>query len=164
MKGDPHWRTRAKTAIDTERAVSLRTAGASFERIGKELGCSTSQAFRLVDNALKQARSQTREKTTEIVQLELRRLDRLLLALWPDAIKGDVSRVDRVLRIMERRSKLLGLDAPQKIAPTDPTGQWPYDNYTDEERDIRIIELLDLAAKARAADVVREQSKTTPSV
>jgi hypothetical protein len=30
--------------------------------------------------------------------------------------------IDRLLRVMERRSKLLGLDAPAKIAQTNPDG------------------------------------------
>lgn len=31
--------------------------------------------------------------------------------------------IDRLLKIQERRSKLLGLDKPTKIAPTDPDGK-----------------------------------------
>lgn len=31
--------------------------------------------------------------------------------------------MDRILKIMERRAKLLGLDMPTKIAPTDPSGE-----------------------------------------
>jgi len=47
--------------------------------------------------------------------LELLRLDELLNALWDTAIAGDLKAVDRVLKVMERRAKLLGLDAPFEI-------------------------------------------------
>ena len=31
--------------------------------------------------------------------------------------------IDRMLRIMDRRAKLLGLDMPTKVAPTTPDGE-----------------------------------------
>ena len=37
------------------------------------------------------------------------------------------------LRVMERRAKLLGLDAPQKIAPTNPSGENEFHSMSDEE-------------------------------
>jgi hypothetical protein len=46
----------------------------------------------------------------------------LLKAMWSKAMKGDVARVDRCLRIMERRAKLLGLDAPSKQEHTGKDG------------------------------------------
>jgi len=44
--------------------------------------------------------------------LELERCDRLQAAVWPAATQGDVAAVAAVLRIMERRARYLGLDAP----------------------------------------------------
>jgi len=34
--------------------------------------------------------------------------------------------IDRAIKLMERRARLLGLDAPTKIAPTNPDGDKPY--------------------------------------
>lgn len=34
--------------------------------------------------------------------------------------------IDRAVRLMERRARLLGLDAPAKVAPTTPDGDKPY--------------------------------------
>ena len=53
------------------------------------------------------------EAADEVRALELARLDALLAALWPQ--QGEPAVVDRVLRIMERRAKLLGLDAPTRV-------------------------------------------------
>jgi hypothetical protein len=53
------------------------------------------------------------------------RLDELQNAIWQRATDGEVRALDRVLHIMARRAKLLGLDAPQrqetkvKIDPQD---------------------------------------------
>ena len=55
------------------------------------------------------------------------RIDQLYskaLALYS---KGSVPAGRLALSIMGRRAKLNGLDAPTKIAPTDPTGEHPAD-------------------------------------
>ena len=40
-----------------------------------------------------------------------------------------LSAVDRAVKLMERRAKLLGLDAPTKVAPTNPNGDQPYATF-----------------------------------
>ena len=55
------------------------------------------------------------EPADELRTLELERLDRLLLGVWGQAAKGNQGAVDRALKIMERRARLLGLDAPTKV-------------------------------------------------
>lgn len=48
----------------------------------------------------------------QIVQLEVTRLDRALNAIWNKILDGDQGAINSMLRIMERRAKLLGLDKP----------------------------------------------------
>jgi hypothetical protein len=90
-------------------------------------------------------RETLQEPADEVRQLELLRLDRYLSAIAEKVDSGDLKAIDRALKIMERRSKLLGLDAPQKVAPTDPTGLEPYtgrvEDLTDEQIVARIAEL-----------------------
>lgn len=50
---------------------------------------------------------------------------------------------------IDRRCKLLGLDAPTKIAPTDPSGTKEYDNLTDEQRLAKLAIILDTARERR---------------
>jgi hypothetical protein len=58
--------------------------------------------------------------------MEVMRLDEMLAGLYGSAMAGDVAAVDRVLSIMARRARLLGLDAvPVRFAsdaydPFDP--------------------------------------------
>lgn len=49
------------------------------------------------------------------VASEIVRLDAMERALWPKVLACDLQAFDRQLRIMERRAKLLGLDAPKRI-------------------------------------------------
>ncbi|MEU4228278.1 hypothetical protein AB0F17_28625 [Nonomuraea sp. NPDC026600] len=52
---------------------------------------------------------------TETRELELIRLDRLQAALWPDAMTGDTTAARTILRVMDRRARLLGLDTAKTI-------------------------------------------------
>jgi hypothetical protein len=104
---------KAIKAQDTAlKALELRKAGATYETIAQMLGyTSKSTAFSAVNRIIQGAK---REGTREAFEMELRRLDDLLMALWPSARQGELGAIDRTLRIMERRAKLLGLDAPEK--------------------------------------------------
>jgi hypothetical protein len=106
---------RAARGLEHQRqALELRRAGLGYEAIGERLGLKKSQAHRLVTRALEEARAQVTANADELRAEELSRLDGMLQGLWPRARKGEVSAVDRVLKIAERRAKLLGLDAPEK--------------------------------------------------
>jgi hypothetical protein len=106
---------RAARGLEHQRqALELRRAGLGYEAIGERLGLKKSQSHRLVTRALEEARAQVTANADELRAEELSRLDGMLQGLWPRARKGEVSAVDRVLKIAERRAKLLGLDAPEK--------------------------------------------------
>ena len=99
------------------RTLELRRAGATYEMIGEQVGYSSaSGAAKAVSAALK---LMLREPADEVRQLELDRLDRLLLAVWSRAIGGpgkpsDDFAIDRCLKIIKQRAELLGLNAPQQ--------------------------------------------------
>ena len=90
------------------QALELRKAGVTYEVIAGQLGYATaSGARKAVVSALK---ATLREPAAELRELELARLDAMLLPLWRPVQAGDEKAVDRALRIMERRARLLGLD------------------------------------------------------
>jgi uncharacterized protein YegP (UPF0339 family) len=103
---------KLKATEQRTQAMQLRLAGATYEAIAQAVGYSSRQA---AYRAIERARLETlREPADALREMELMRLERLQQGVWPAAIKGDHGAVDRVLRIMERRAKLLGLDAPVK--------------------------------------------------
>ena len=101
--------------LDRElKVLELRRAGLTWQRIAVQVGYADhSGAYLAYKRALKRVIQQPAE---ELRQAEIDRLDRLQLAAWPKAMQGDNSAIATVLRIMERRAKLLGLDMPVKIA------------------------------------------------
>jgi hypothetical protein len=101
---------RIAAAARQARALELRKAGIGYATIARQLGyAGPSGAYKAITTAL---RALTAEPAAELRDLELARLDDLLGGLWADARRGDVAKIDRVLKIMQRRADLLGLDAP----------------------------------------------------
>lgn len=113
------------TATERQRqALELRKAGVSYTVIADKLGYrSGSGAHAAVGAALKKT---LQEPADDLRTLELERLDVAHLAIWQQVRSGNQGAIDRYLKIAERRAKLLGLDAPQRIAPTTPDGNAPY--------------------------------------
>ena len=109
--------THAETVLATERrarAVELRLAGYSLKQIGAELGVTFQAVAKMINKELSELRD-VAEKDAEILrEVEVARLDAMLKAKWPEVEIGNDAAIDRVLRIMERRAKLLGLDAPTR--------------------------------------------------
>lgn len=101
---------RIRAAIREAEALSLRLAGYSYGEIASELGYANgSGAHKAVMRALEKLHPI--EKAEKLRRIEAARLDRLWRRLWAKLEEGDLSVVDRLLRIMERRARLLGLDA-----------------------------------------------------
>jgi len=104
-------RIKLTTAQRQKQVLKMRLAGLSYPKIGERLGIAPSTAYRAVARALKKIEAKTAESAQELRRLELERLDQLQAGLWTYALAGNVQAVRETLRVMERRSKLLGLDA-----------------------------------------------------
>ena len=96
-------------------ALRLRTQGKPLAEIARILGYrGESGAHRAIRTGLQKT---LQEPADELRTMEAERLDRMLEGLWDKAVSGDTWSVDRVLGIMDRRAKLLGLD---KSSADDP--------------------------------------------
>lgn len=107
---------RLAAAEKHRQALELRRGGATFAEIAAMLGYEgPSGAYRAVMGALRRT---LQEPADELRSLELSRLDALLMAVWPQATRGNLGAIDRALRIGERRAALAGLDGPQRVEQT----------------------------------------------
>lgn len=92
------------------RCVELVSQGWRYDDVARAVGYSTRGAVsKAVHKALK---DRTVEAVDELRRLEVARLDSLQAALWEQAIAGDVKAAQTVLRLIDRRITLLGLDEP----------------------------------------------------
>ena len=91
-------------------AARYRQSGLTYTEIAKRLGyANASGAQKAVTRAKKRAAVDA-ETIDDLRATEVERLDLLQASLWKRALEGDVKSIDRVARISEQRSKLLGLD------------------------------------------------------
>src|SRR5450631_3055470 len=101
-------RNRALAAARRARAVELRTQGCTYEQIAVELGyANRGTVYHVIADALK---THTAEAVGELRSLEVERLDNLQLAMWQQAMDGDVLSAIAVVRCIIARCRLLGLD------------------------------------------------------
>jgi AraC-like DNA-binding protein len=119
------------------KVLDLRRAGFTFQRIAEEVGYATpSGAQRALERIMSRNIPQAPE---EFRWQELDRLDRMQVALWPRAMKGDDRAIGTIVRLMERRARLVGIDAPTKIQAEVVN----YDGNRDIDGDIeRIVNLI----------------------
>lgn len=131
-KRDPNSPTSQRMILALQRqqdALRLRQTGATYEDIGKSLKISPQAAHKAVKRALAKLNKVVGADAEQIRTLELVRLDRLTMALWSSAIAGGFGAIDRLIKIMERRAKLIGLDVPTGIANLNLN----FNDLTDEQ-------------------------------
>ena len=99
-----------KVATRRRRAqcVELAAQGMSYDNIAKTVGYSNrGGAHKAISAALKAHQA---DAVDQLREMEVQRLDGLQAAVWADALAGDIKAVDAVVRIVQARVKLLGLD------------------------------------------------------
>lgn len=132
---------RADIADRRAKLIKYRLAGRSYEEIYRELGYGSTQAARKdFTRALEQNIAEQRTSMEVYREAELLRLDQLTLEavkvlarrhfvvapggkiahhpetgqpLEDDSVR--LAAIDRLIKIQDRRAKLLGLDAPQRM-------------------------------------------------
>lgn len=147
--------------IQRHEALKLKAKGMSYFEIAQHMGLSNETAYKYVQEAAGELDQEARIKYApryreiecETLDFALRNLVSIVMGYRTVTVKGKpvVERVDpqhqvaaanSLVRIVERRAKLLGLDAPTKIAPTTPDGR-PLSGMSDEELDARLAALAE---------------------
>lgn len=98
----------APSLVDKEiKVLELRRAGLTWQRIAEETGYKDhTGAYAAYKRAIKRTMQQPAD---ELREQELDRLDRLQLAAWPNAMKGDTRSILAIAKLIEMRSKIIGL-------------------------------------------------------
>lgn len=105
--------SRAVAAVKRAKVVEAVADGATYDQAAKQAGYATrSGAYKAFWKAIDGREADAVEQHRA---LELARLDALQVGLWDRAEAGDVKAVNAVLRIIEQRSRLLGLDRPEAV-------------------------------------------------
>ena len=84
-------------------------------QIGEMLGYSHEQARQDIQSVLATLVAETKDSAQEVLALELARLDDIQVNVYLEALQGNERAIGTVLKIMERRAKLLGLDITRNL-------------------------------------------------
>lgn len=128
--------THARRIVANERAekaVIARMEGYNYREIGEQLGLSRQAAHKMVRKEMLMRRIELNETIDEFIFLENERLDMLSRPLWEKIEQGDITSINTMLKIMTRRSKLLGLDYSSRTA-NKTYSAWSHDDYVDKLR------------------------------
>jgi hypothetical protein len=127
----------AAAKVRAAKAIEMRMEGKTFDEIARELKYAGKQgAYAAVKNGLDEI---VREPAKNLLQLDLERLDAMWGIHYLNAQGGDVQALAACMKIMERRAKMLGLDAPAKAEVTGANGgPIEYSALTDEQLEAKI--------------------------
>jgi hypothetical protein len=107
------------------RIFKMRQAGVAANEIARRFGVSTSAVNTSILRQLEKLNREALMAYPEVLRLELERLDSLQQAIWPltqhrkvtlddgseMTVEPDLRAVQQVLSVMDRRAKLLGMEA-----------------------------------------------------
>lgn len=129
---------KPKPHPQSEKIVDLRRAGMPFGKIASQVRPAIGSAAEC-ELIWQQAVEGTRAKYS--TDLELDRLDRMMVGIWPQASKGDTDAVDRVLKIMTMRERL-------RPTPQDNVGAMTeaYDESIEASRELKAVDKALVAA------------------
>lgn len=116
--------TREFLADRDLRIFTMRKAGVPMNEIARRFGMTTSAVGNAVRRQLQRLNSEALMAYPEVLRMELERLDALQQSIWPltqhrkvrmddgteVTVEPDMKAVQTALSIMDRRSKLLGME------------------------------------------------------
>jgi len=116
-KGIPKGGRRKNRNKDIAKArnielLRMRIEGKTIEDIARHFNIKGPTASRIISDTLAGAVNMRAEELREI---ENARLDVAQAAIWPKVKKGNMDAIDSFIRLSARRSRMNGLDAPQKV-------------------------------------------------
>lgn len=124
VERNPKVMTKEFLAERDLRIFKQRQAGVSTSEIAKRFGVSTAAVNTAIQRQLAKLNKEAFMAYPEVLRMELERLDSLQSAIWPLTqhrkvklddgsemmVEPDLKAIQQVLSIMDRRSKLLGME------------------------------------------------------
>lgn len=115
---------RLEIAQRRQQVAQMRMANVPVEQIAASLGIDDTTVYKDIKATLDAALVRAGE---ELRGMQIMRYEELIKSIWLAAKAGNLKAIDRLLDIMAAENKLIGADAPTKIAPTTPDGLESYE-------------------------------------
>ena len=88
-------------------------AGLTYRQMAEAMGVSVGTIANDVRITIDHWRKEQVQDVDSWLQIQLRRLDTMLNAIWNKVLEGDLKAAETALHIIERQTKLIGLDRQQ---------------------------------------------------
>ncbi len=153
------------------RIFKMRQGGVAVNEIGRRFGISTSVVSKAIGRQLERLNREALMAYPEVLRMELERLDSLQAAIWPLTqhrrvslddgteiqVEPDMKAIQQVLSIMDRRSKLLGMESnnlsiqmdvssnlsdPIRVSMIGENDAAPINKFSPEEEARELLELM----------------------
>jgi hypothetical protein len=109
----------AEVELRRKKVAANLLGGLNYRQMAEALGVSIGTISSDVKIILGRWQREQVKDACDYVQMELVRLDRALNAIWDRVLEGDLKAIETMLKIEERRARLLDLDAPITIKAND---------------------------------------------
>lgn len=173
--------TREFLAERDARIFAARRAGVTTHDIAKRFGTSVGSVHNAVVRQLQKLNREALLAYPEVLRMELERLDALQQSLWPltqhrkvaapdgaeHVVEPDMKAVQQVLAIMDRRSRLLGMEqvsvsismedrntSPQRAALAGVVSSLAVDAFDPETEARKLLALMGSSGVLPAATVM----------
>lgn len=125
-----------------ERVAELTLGHVTPHNISQKLNIGRAEVARAQGINRMRWQERAMAKTEEWVEEELARLDQAEKSIWPGIMNGDDKAVNTLLKIMDFRSRLLGLQAPKKVDITVRIRELAIENGLDPDEAVREAQKL----------------------
>ena len=96
--------------------IELRKQGMNYADIANEVGIHMDTARSAVNTYMIRLQARTLESADELRRDDYSKLSMMLDAIWDRVLEGELGAIDRAIKILERRARLMGLDMQQQNA------------------------------------------------
>lgn len=108
---------------EVERTIlRMAIAAHTLDEMAAETGLDADEVKSVLTEGLTNLRAFNHAQAAHLRDIQHGRLEIATRAIWPQVLMGDVKAVQQLVSISKRMSELWGLDAPTKMALTDPSG------------------------------------------
>jgi len=114
--------SNAEIASRRKQVFDLRREGLSVTEISERLGWPYATVWQNIHSAIRQM-DVTATLEAEVA-IDLARLEDIIRIHWPQVKARDLDSTYVVLKALERKAKLLGLDSPKKVDVRVLVAQW----------------------------------------
>lgn len=141
-----------KRAERQRRVAANLLAGMTYREIAEAMGISLGTISNDANTILATWKAERQTDAGEWIAIQVKRMERVIHAIWTPVTAGDLQAIDRLLRVIEQEGRTLGFEHPA-----------PHVHMTEAELDTVIDGELARLAAGRQAGAIDPLAEDQPA-